>query len=204
VTGQGFFAGLKSGAENITSAKNIAGILNALLSSVLNTLAQDAISFSNTQLNNLTNGTSGGGSDSGIIGVSSSSLTLAIPSSTSMMQCIPASQTIIFGTSVSSSTVASSPTQTGSPVSSVTASFSAAGGAIDSTCAGNNNCPSTEKSDGTPIYTWSAPGSVNYSTTGVLPTGNSFFATYTTPGTYFVIATASTDNSTSTCEVTAQ
>jgi hypothetical protein len=184
-TGQGFFSSIKSGAENITSAKNLAGIFNALLSSLLNTLAQDAISFSNTELNNLENGTSGGTSDSGLIGVSSSSLILTSSSSTSMMQCIPADQTAIFDASTSQAT----------------ASFSAAGGTIDSTCAGNNNCPSTENSDGTPIYHWSAPGSLNYAAAGALPVGSSFFTTYNATGTYFVTAIASTDQSTSTCEV---
>jgi hypothetical protein len=184
-TGQGFFSSLKSGTENITSAKNLAGIFNALLSSVLNTLAQDAIQFSNTELNNLENGSSGGTSDSGILGVSSSSLILSSSSSTSATQCIPADQTAIFDASTSQAT----------------ASFSAAGGTIDSTCAGNNDCPSTENSDGTPIYSWSAPGSLNYTTSGSLPTGDSFFTTYNATGTYFVTATASTDSSTSTCEV---
>jgi hypothetical protein len=184
-TGQGFFSSIKSGTENITSAKNLAGIFNALLSSVLNTLSQDAISFSNTELNNLENGTSGGGSDGGLMSVVSSSLMLTTSSSTSMMQCIPANQTTIFDASTSQAT----------------ASFSVAGGTIDSTCAGNNNCPSTENSDGTPIYHWSAPGSLNYAPTGTLPVGSSFFTTYNATGTYFVTATASTDQGTSTCEV---
>jgi hypothetical protein len=81
-----------------------------------------------------------------------------------------------------------------------TASFSAAGGAVDTTCASGGACPSTENSDGSPIYKWSAPGSLGAAN----GTDTSFFATYNTPGTYIVTVTASTDKSASTCTVTVQ
>ncbi|MDR3581912.1 MAG: hypothetical protein P4L67_01415 [Candidatus Pacebacteria bacterium] len=187
-TGQGFFSGLKSGAENITSAKNIAGLLNALTSSLLNSLAQAAISYSTKELDGLTNGGTGSGaSDSGVIGVSSSSMVFSTPSSTTATQCIPSIQSTFLNASTSQASV----------------SFSAAGAAIDSNCAAGGNCPANENSDGTPIYTWSAPGSLNYGN-GATPTGNSFFAAYSATGTYYVTATASTDNTAATCEVDVQ
>jgi hypothetical protein len=211
VTGQSFAAAIKSGADNITSAKNIAGILNALMSSLLNTLAQDAINFSNQQLNsalNGTNSTSGGISDSGLLGTNPASIAVA-SSTQSGVQCIPATQTTALvdnstPTAAASGTPPSLQNLLGNTSSSqATASFSAAGGSIDTTCASGGACPSTENSDGSPIYTWSAPGSLN-AAGGTPSTGTSFFTTYNTPGTYLVTVTASTDNSSSTCQVTVQ
>jgi len=220
VSGQSFSASIKSGFDNITSAKNIAGILNALMSSLLNTLAQDAMKFSSSELNSALSGTSGGVSDSGLLGISSS--TIAASSTTQGgVQCLPATQTVSLvsntltgeGTSVSYSTsnISSSTTAVSSGAPDVggmlnnsssqgSASFSAAGGAIDETCAAGGACPSTENSDGSPIYNWIAPGAVG----NVTSTGTSFFATYNTPGTYIVTVVASTDNSTSTCDVVVQ
>ncbi len=205
VTGQSFSAAIKSGTANITSAKNIAGILNALMSSLLNTLAQAAIKFSSSELNSALNSTSGGVSDSGLLGVSPTTI-VAASSTQSGAQCIPATQTASLvsntlsagsGSSTAASTVGgildSSPSQ-------ASASFSAAGGAIDETCASGGACPSTENSDGSPIYSWLAPGSLQNAS----GTGTSFFATYNTAGVYLVTVTASTDNSTSTCEVDVQ
>lgn len=187
-TGQGFFSGLKSGAENLTSATNIAGLLNALLSSLLNTLAQSAINYSTTALNNAINGT-GGSQDAGLVGINPDSITVASTTvEQSGAQCIPVQQTSIFNASTSQAT----------------ASFSAAGGAIDSTCAASNSCPSTENPDGSPIYSWLAPGSLSAASGTPPQTGDSFFTTYSATGTYAVTVTASTDNSTSTCEVTVQ
>jgi hypothetical protein len=223
VTGQSFSAAIKSGADNITSAKNIAGILNALTSSLLNSLSQAAISFSTQELNNVLNNTSGGATDSGLAGINPTSVTLA-SSTQSGVQCVPATQTAslmsntLSGTSptlsFSTGDYSASTTAVSSTVPSVgnllnnsssqaSVSFSAAGGTLDTTCASGGACPSTEKSDGSPIYAWSAPGSLQIAG-GATATGTSFFATYNTPGTYAVTVTASTDNSVSTCTVTVQ
>ena len=182
VTGQGFFSSLKSGAENITSANNIAGILNALLSSLLNSLAQSAINYSTQALNGALSG-SGGGSDSGVVGTTLTS------SSTPQagVQCLPSVSPVIMSTS----------TKMGA------ATLSAGGGSIDTACAEKHNCPTTENSDGTPHYSWLAPGSLEAANGNVL-SGSSLAFTYSATGTYFVTVTASTDNSTSTCEIDVQ
>lgn len=190
-TGQGFFAGLKSGAENLTSANNIAGILNALLSSLLNTLAQSAINYSTNALNSAMNGGGGSSSDAGLVGINPSSIETSSSTASitqTSLQCLPMQQTVNYDASSSQAT----------------ASFSALGGSIDGACATSGKCPSNENSDGTPIYTWSAPGSMQSTSNGPAPTGSSFFTTYNATGTYAVTVTASTDNSTSTCTVTVQ
>jgi hypothetical protein len=207
VTGQGFFTALKAGPESITSAKNIAGLLNALATSLLNTLAQSAISFSTSQINNALNGMNGGATDSGLVGINAASITTT-SSTQSGVQCIPATQTsALVSNSVATVTSATIPSASSllanTSSSQASASFSAAGGALDTTCASGGACPSTENPDGSPIYSWSAPGSLG-DTGGVDATGTSFFATYNTPGTYVVTVSASTDNTTSTCAVTVQ
>ena len=190
VTGQSFKSALKSGLDNITNAKNITGILAALLNSLLNTLANNAINLSTQELNNIQSGNNSTVPSGayGLTGISTSSLTLSgsTSSAATAIQCLPAQQTAIFNSSTSQAL----------------ASFSAAGGAIDTTCASNNTCPQGVNSDGTPTYAWSAPGSLQTgSSTNV---GDSFFATYTATGTYYVTVTASTDQTTATCEVNVQ
>lgn len=191
VTADTFATALKGGLDNITNAKNIAGILNALLSSLLNTIASNAINLSNQELSNLANGNystipSG---PYGLTGISSSSLALSGSSSNTAtaIQCLPPQQSITFSTSTNQAVV----------------SFSAAGGAIDTTCASSNSCAPGVNTDGTPTYTWSAPGSVQTgsSTPSV---GDSFFATYPAIGTYYVTVTASTDHTSAKCEVDVQ
>lgn len=191
VTKESFSAALKGGISNITSAKNIEGLLGALLSSLLNTLATNAINLSTQELNNIANGnlsTAPQGSY-GLSGISSSSLALSGSSTTTAtaIQCLPAQQSQFFNASTSQAL----------------ASFSAAGGAVNTSCASNNNCPPNVNSDGTPIYTWSAPGSLQ-AASGTPLVGSSFFATYSATGTYYVTVTASTDQTTATCEVTVQ
>jgi hypothetical protein len=183
VTGQGFFSSLKSGSENITSANNISGILNALLSSVLNSLAQDAISYSNTELNNVLSGNnSSAPSDGGTAGINPNTIVTPTSSvSQTGLECIPSVQTVFLSTSTLTAD----------------ASLYAAGGTVDGTCAGNNDCPATENSDGTPIYNWTAPGSLFSAGSP----GESFSITYNAVGTYFTTVTASTDNSTTSCEI---
>jgi hypothetical protein len=209
VTGQSFFTALKAGPESITSAKNIAGLLNALTTSLLNTLAQSAISFSTSQLNNALNGTSGGAQDSGLLGVTAANLSSS-SSTQSGVQCIPATQNSILVDSsiptvaVTGTVPSASSLLANTSSSEADASFSAAGGALDTNCAAGGACPSTENPDGSPIYSWLAPGSLQAMGGSAAATGTSFFATYNTPGTYVVTVTASTDNSTSTCEVTVQ
>ena len=206
VTGQSFSAAIKSGADNITSAKNIAGILNALMSSLLNTLSQAAINFSTQQLNNALNGSSGGTTDSGVVGINPTDVqTTSVTQSG--VQCLPATQSAtLLANATPGSASSSSPTGVPPPVLSsstpATVSFSAAGGSLDTNCAAGGNCPSTENSDGSPIYSWSAPGALQTASGTAAATGTSFFATYDTAGTYQVTVVASTDKSVSTCAVT--
>ncbi len=189
VTKESFTSVLKGGLDNITSAKNITGILEALLSSILNTLATNAINLSTQELTNITNGNNSTVPSGayGLTGISSSSLSLSQPTSSTAIQCVPAQQSTIFNPATS---------QAG-------ASFSAAGGAINTTCSANNSCPSGRNSDGTPTYTWSAPGSMQ-AASGTTAVGDSYFATYTATGTYYVTVTASTDQTTATCQVDVQ
>ena len=182
VTNQSFGAALKSSIENITSADNIVGLLNSLTSSLLNTLAQDAINYSTTAINNGINGTS----DSGLLGINPSSITSA-STTQSGVQCIPSVQALQLNTSTGEAE----------------AILTAGGGAIDTTCALNNSCPPTENPDGTPIYSWTAPFAYQPAP-GTIATGTSFSSVYTATGVYFVNVTASTDNSTSTCQVDVQ
>jgi hypothetical protein len=204
VTGQGFFTSLKSGVENITSADNIAGILDALLTSLLNTLAQNAINYSNQAVNGALNGGGGGGAgggaaggaggtDSGLLGVSSSTITgggggATVPAAP--ITCTPPTQNSIIAAGAAGG---------GETVITVTAG----GGAINSTCAVAGNCPAGVNSDGTPTYTWNAPGSIE-GISGIPITGSTVSLTYTTPGTYAASVTASTDNTTATCNIVVQ
>ena len=195
VTGQGFFAGLKSGVENITSANNIAGILGALLSSLLNTLANNAINYSQQALTNALNGSGGGGAgDGGLGAVTTSTIgggnNAATSTPAAPIACFPATQSLTLPTSTTGTAT-------------VSASLSASGGAIDSGCAVNNSCPAGVNSDGTPQYSWNATGSVE-SANGTAITGSQVNITYSAPGTYSVSVTASTDHTMSTCQINVQ
>ena len=170
---------LQSGVQNITSATNIVGILNSLLSSLLNTLAQNAINFANQRIG-------GALTDSGVSGVSPTSLINTAPSTPlTNAQCLPSIQNAFLSTSTTQAVV----------------SVYAGGGKIDSTCAAGGFCPPTENPDGTPIYNWSVPGSLPSIGT---PVGTPLQLTYTAPGTYFATVTASTDDTTSTCQIDVQ
>jgi hypothetical protein len=186
-TGQSLFTALQSGVQNITSANSIAGILNALLSSLLNTLSQNAINYSTQAINSaLTNSPTP--SNSGLTGISPSTIGGTTSTSTATaVQCLPSIQDAIISTSTGQAT----------------ASLSAGGGTIDSTCVINNNCPSTINPDGSPIYNWTAPGSLQAAGASSL-SGSSLSLTYTTPGQYFAIVTGSTDNTPSSCEIDVQ
>jgi hypothetical protein len=186
VTAQSMSSALGSSISNITSASNIAGILNALLSSLLNTLAQSAINYAGQTVNGVL-------TDSGVSGVAPTTINTGSPVSTpaTAVQCLPSIQDAIISTSTSEAVV----------------SLSAGGGALNTTCAANNNCPSTINPDGSPIYIWSAPGSVEASTAlvnGTSLTGSTLTLTYPTAGQYFAVVTASTDNTTSSCEIDVQ
>ena len=192
VTGQSFYAALKSGITNITSANDIAGLLSSLLHSILNTLASDAINYSQQETTNLLNGNGGGTiSNPGITGISTSSIqgggTTSTSTPTTAISCFPATQSI---------TIASS---TGMAA----ATISVSGGAINTTCAVNGNCPAGVQSDGSPTYSWTATGSLE-SISGAPLTGSSINVTYNTPGTYSVSATASTDGTVATCQINVQ
>ena len=181
VTGQSFFTVLKSGVENITSARNIAGLLNSLVTSLLNTLSQNAINFANQRAN-------GALTDSGLSGINPANIA-ATPSSTTPLatQCLP---------TIQSATLSTSPSQ-------AVATVYANGGAIDAACAAGGFCPTTENPDGTPIYNWNVPGS-SQAKTGKSISGDTIQLTYTAPGVYFATVTASTDNTTSSCEIDVQ
>jgi hypothetical protein len=175
VTSQQLNASLQAGTQDITSANGIAGLLNALTVSLINQLSQEAINAASGAVNG------------GLSGATPPSITASSTPQTAV-QCSP---------SVQPATISSS---TGVAVASV----SAGGGAINTTCAINNDCPATVNPDGTPIYNWTAPGSVQGGTGTTQLTGQSLLLSYSTPGTYSVTVTASTDYSQSTCQITVQ
>jgi hypothetical protein len=191
ITSQMSNTAVKTGQENITSATSIAGLLNALTESLLNSLAQSAINYANSAVNGALNSKN----DSGLMGISPTSTattTLGASSSTqTAVQCLPSVQPATLSTS----------TPTSTPIT--TTNLSAGGGAVDTTCVLNNNCPNTENSDGTPIYNWSAPGSTQ-AASGIPLTGSSVVLSYTAEGTYYATVTASTDRSQSACEIDVQ
>jgi len=189
VTGQQSNAALQIGGANITSANDIAGLLNSMLTSLLNTLAQNAINYANSAVNGVLN--TQNPNNSGITGVSSSSLTNNGNTSSATqaaVQCLPSVQSVTRATSTGMAFV----------------NLSATGGKIDTQCVINNDCPTTENSDGTPIYNWIAYGSSQTGYTNTALTGQSLLLTYSTPGNYTATVTASTDNSQSTCQITVQ
>ncbi len=178
-TAQSLSAALKSTVDLITNAKTWTGIALALTHSLLNSLAQSAINYSNQAINNGLNG--GGYSDSGLTGVSVGGSTDISASSQPGVTCNPPSQTVTLD----------------GPETVV--EFTAIGGATDVACAANNDCPAYENSDGSPIYSWTAQGA---SSTQISSDTGTLDATYTQLGTFTAEVMASTDNSTSTCSVT--
>lgn len=179
-TGQVFNSTVDSGSKLITAANDIAGLLNAALSSLLNSLASMAINGATGAINGALNG--GGGSSSGsIVSLGSSASSQSSPSISGLpaqpgVQCVPQSQTLAFnpaGTAVT---------------------FYAQGGST-------NVADSAAGSGGAPTYAWSAPGSSMTSGGASTGSGNSFTTTYNTTGTFSTLVTASTDNSTSSCNV---
>jgi len=189
VTNQESDVSLKTGTENITSADDIAGLLDAFLSSLLNNLAQNAINLASSAVNGAINTQSP--NNTGITGLSSSTLTNTNNTSASTqqtVQCLPSIQTATISTSTGLAYV----------------NLSAIGGKIDTTCVANNACPATENPDGTPIYNWTAAGSIQGGSGVTQLTGQNLTLTYSTPGTYTAIITASTDSSQSTCQINVQ
>lgn len=179
VTGQSMNAALQSGTQLITSANDITGLVAALTTSLISQLAQQAITAA-------TNAATTGGNNPGVGGISSSTITTSSSSADQIpIQCLPTIQSITISSS------------TGYAVTNV----SAIGGTIDTTCATNGDCPSTVNPDGTPIYNWSAPGSVAGGTGTTVLTGDSLTLTYTTPGTYYTTVTASTDYTQASCAI---
>ncbi len=191
VTGQESNTALKTGTENITSANDIVGLVTAFATSLLGQLAQNAINLANSAINGVINTQSP--SNTGLTGVQSSTLTNTGNTSAATQgpaQCLPSIQNATLVVSPSSTNVA-------------VVNLSAIGGAIDTACVANNTCPATENSDGTPIYSWTAPGlykggpacrSLDKPSRSRIPT----------PGTYTATVTASTDNSQSSCQITVQ
>jgi hypothetical protein len=185
ITGQMANTAVNTGSANITSADGIAGLLNALTDSLLNSLSQSAINYANSAVNGVLNSHN----NSGLLGISTSTPTSTASSSAQTgVQCIPSIQPAAFSTSTFTAT----------------ANVSAGGGAIDTTCAVNGNCPTTENSDGSPIYNWSAPGSVQGGSGTTVLSGSSLILTYTARGTYYATVTASTDYSQAKCEIDVQ
>ena len=186
-TGQSMDSALKSGIDLITGATDITGLVTALAQSLISQLAQQAIGAANSAVYS-SGGSSGTGAsgNSGFSGISSSTISAGGTSSSTQaaVQCLPSLQTMTISTS------------TGTALATV----SAVGGAINTTCVVNNSCPSTINSDGTPIYNWNVSGSLQ-AVNGAPSTGSSLTLSYTTPGTYYATVTASTDNTTSTCQI---
>jgi hypothetical protein len=131
ITGQVFKTGMEGSPELITAANSIVGILNAMLSSLLNGLASMAVSAGSSAVAGATGIGSGSSGGSGVMGFSPSN---SGPSGPALpgVSCLPAYQDIAFPTSTNQASVP----------------FYAQGGATDS--AGNQ-----------PTYSWSAPGSVS-------------------------------------------
>jgi hypothetical protein len=188
VTAQGFGVALDTSPKLITAASTIAGLLSSLTSSLLNTLAQAAITYSNQAVAAELSGTgTGGGGGTAVYDSGTPSLTIVAPSSTPStagpgVQCNPSVQSLSLGSS-----------------GQVTASFYGQGGAIDMACSLNGTCPSSEGSDGSPTYSWSAPGASSFG--GGFDSNSPFTATFNATGTYMVSVAASTDNTTASCEV---
>ena len=185
VTGQSMNAAIRSGISLITGATDITGLVTSLAESLISQLAQQAIGYANS----VVYGSGGSGStsgNSGLGGISSSTITSGGTSSSTQtaVQCLPSIQTMTISTS------------TGTALATV----SAIGGKVNTACVTNNSCPSTINSDGTPIYNWAAPGSVQ-ATNGTTLTGSSLTLSYSTPGTYTATVTASTDGTQSSCQI---
>jgi PKD domain-containing protein len=170
VTGQMFQTSVQGSTLLVTAANDITGLLNAAVDSLLNSLANLAITSAGTAIDK-----------SGITGLTLPTTPPAgsippelqgIPSNHSA-NCFPVTQDITFDSITGQSAV----------------TLYAEGGALDT----KNNPPT---------YTWSAPSST---LSGGGTTQGSFFqAVYNAPGIYNVSVVASTDNSSSTCQVVLQ
>jgi hypothetical protein len=88
VTNQAFGVALDSSSKLITAATSIVGILNAFLSSLLNTLATNAINYSTQAINGALSPTS----DGGTTGVPISPVTTPPAASEPPVQCQPSTQ----------------------------------------------------------------------------------------------------------------
>ncbi|HUC02238.1 MAG TPA: hypothetical protein VMA75_05095 [Candidatus Paceibacterota bacterium] len=175
VTGQTMSAGLQSGTQLITSANDITGLVEALTSALITQLATQAITAAVNAIPN-----------PGVGGISATSISGGGTPPSTPIQCLPSTQTITISSS------------TGSAIANV----SALGGAVDTACITAGNCPTTENSNGTPTYTWSAPGTVQGGAGATVLTGQSLTLTYVTDGTYTATAQASTDHSQNSCTIT--
>ncbi len=183
VTGQSLQTAIGASTLNTATANEIAGIIDALASSLLTSITQEVIGAVTKDINGvLTAGSSGG-----LLTISASStvpLDINVPSSTTASTS---------GSGVQCDTLQT----TGSldlTTGLATVSLYAQGGALDI------NAISSGTGDGEPIYTWSAPGAVG-TITGTTTVSTPFTVTYNAAGVYHAAVTASTDNSVASCEV---
>lgn len=113
VTGQVFNSAVNSGSNLVTSANDIAGLLNAFLTSLLNSLASDAITAVNTALPAAAGGTGGGGGGAGAGGNGSQTVPTPIFCTATPNTSNPDSFSFsVSGGSVSTITSSGSTTQT--------------------------------------------------------------------------------------------
>ena len=176
VSGQMLSQGIGSSPKLIAAANSVAGLINAIASSLLTSIAQEVVGAVTKDVNGVLSG--GPGNSGGLLSIS--------PSSTITTTSVPPSPVQCATPQISASLDAT--TQL------ATVNLLAEGGAIDVNAQANGG------STGQPTYTWSAPGSI--SGTGGTGAAMPFVVTYNTPGTYTATVTASTDGSTATCTVT--
>ena len=146
VTSQESNTALKTGTENITSADDIAGLLDAFLNSLLNNLAQNAINLANSchkRRDQHAKSRAIRESRGSALPLFQATAILR-PLTQGVAQCLPSIQNAVISTSTGLAFV----------------NLSAIGGAINTTCVANNTARLRIISDGTPIYNWTAPGSI--------------------------------------------
>jgi len=174
VANQAMGSAIDAPTKLIAGSVEISGLAAAVLQSVLNTLAQSAINYSNQTFQSVLQSGGNGLSDQGVVGTPSSTGASVIQQGTNYLSANGAN-----GVNCTADNPDPIMDSSGQPI---TVGFVASGGATD-----QNGIP--------PTYTWS-------SSSGGTGTGDSYNEIYTAPGTYTVTVTASNDNSQSTCTVT--
>ena len=184
VSGKMLTSGIDAGPKLIAAANSIAGILNSIASSLLTSIAQEVIGTVTKDVNGVLSG--GPGNSGGLLSIAPNSLTPPVSQlpAGSAVQCMPSPFQGTIDPTTGQSVV----------------DLNAYGGATDVQCAADKTkCSPGENIDGSPKYTWTAPGAVAISggTDPTIP----FVATYKAVGSYSVTVVASTDKSSSVCQI---